>query len=183
HVTGVQTCALPLLAAPEAALRMPVGPGLLMDQGQLRPPRRRPQPIPRSANSNARPSAEQVARLGLLRRMKRVRLVTAEDMAGYVGRQLPPGGRVESSAMQVESIQDLRAYQTLLTLALRGNRPGGLRRDDPLGRLLRGFRVELLDAGEPGDNGWLRAPRFAVHASGATPSASHAVRSDAQAEP
>src|SRR5690606_22080306 len=118
------------LAAPEAALRMPIGPGLLMDAAQLRPPRRRPQPIPRSANSNARPSAEQVARLGLLRRMKRVRLVTAEDMAGYVGRQLPPGGRVESSAMQVESIRDLRAYQTLLTLALRGNRPGGLRRDD-----------------------------------------------------
>ncbi len=171
------------LAADGNALRMPVGPGALMDEGQLRPPRRRPQPIPRSANSNARPSAEQLARLSLLRRMKRVRLVTAEDMAGYVGRQLPPGGRVESSDMQVGSIQDLRAYQTLLTLALRSRRPGGLRRDDPLGRLLRGFRVELLDAGEPGDNGWLRAPRFAVHATGATPSASHATRRDAQAEP
>ena len=50
----------------------------------------------------------------------------------------------------------------LLTAALRGRRPGGLRRDDPLGRLLRGFAVDLIDAGEAGDNGSLRAPRFAV---------------------
>ncbi|WP_028915454.1 Wadjet anti-phage system protein JetA family protein [Pseudoxanthomonas sp. J31] len=172
------------LAADENALRMPVGPGGLMDETQLRAPRRRPQPIPRSANSNAQPSAEQIARLSLLRRMKRVRLVTAEDMASYVGRQLPPGGSVDSGALEISSIQDLRAYQTLLTLALRGSRPGGLRRDDPLGRLLRGFRVELVDRGEPGDNGWLRAPRFVVHhAAGRGPSASNAARASAQAEP
>jgi hypothetical protein len=29
--------------------------------------------------------------------------------------------------------------------------------------LLRGFRVELLDAGERADNGYLRAPRFVLH--------------------
>ena len=172
------------LAADENALRMPVGPGGLMDETQLRAPRRRPQPIPRSANSNAQPSAEQIARLSLLRRMKRVRLVTAEDMASYVGRQLPAGGSVDSEKLDIATIQDLRAYQTLLTLALRGSRPGGLRRDDPLGRLLRGFRVELVDRGEPGDNGWLRAPRFVVHhAAGRGPSASNAARASAQAEP
>lgn len=65
--------------------------------------------------------------------------------------------------MPIASIEDLRAYQTLLTLALRSHRTGGLRRDDPLGRLLRGFRVELLDAGERADNGYLRAPRFVLH--------------------
>jgi len=162
------------LAADEAALRMPVSPGVLMDQSQLRAPRRRPQPIPRSANSAQYPSAEQIARLSLLRRMKRARLVTAEDMAGYVARQLPAGGQVDSTAMQVSSIQDLRAYQVLLTLALRGNRPGGLRRDDPLSRLARGFRVELVDAGEPGDNGWLRAPRFVLHRTAPTPGAAPA---------
>src|SRR5690606_18398693 len=127
---------------------------------------------------------EQIARLSLLRRMKRVRLVTAEDMASYVGRQLPPGGSVDSGALEISSIQDLRAYQTLLTLALRGSRPGGLRRDDPLGRLLRRFRAELVDRGEPGDNGRLRAPRFVVHhAAGRGPSASNAARASAQAEP
>ncbi|KAF1699395.1 hypothetical protein CSC62_00345 [Pseudoxanthomonas jiangsuensis] len=150
------------LAAPEATLRMPVAPGALMDEAQLRPPRRRPQAIPRSANSAQQPSAEQLARLSLLRRIKRARLVTAEDMARYVGRQLPAGGSLDSARLEITSIEDLRAYQTLLTLALRSHRDGGLRRDDPLGRLLRGFQVELLDAGEPADNGWLRAPRFVL---------------------
>jgi hypothetical protein len=83
-------------------------------------------------------------------------------MARYVGRHLV-GASVDSVALDVGSIEDLRGYQALLTLALRSHRIGGLRRDDPLGRLLRGFRVELLDTGEPGDNGYLRAPRFIIH--------------------
>lgn len=155
-----------VLQAPEDALRLPVAPGALIDDAQLRPPRRKPQPIPRSANTVQQPTPEQLARLSLLRRMKRARLVNAEDMARYVGRHLPPDGSVDSAQLQIASIEDLRAYQTLLTLSLRSHRVGGLRRDDPLARLLRGFRVELLDAGEPGepgDNGYLRAPRFAVH--------------------
>jgi hypothetical protein len=151
-----------VLQAPEEDLRLPVAPGALMDEGQLRPPRRKPQPIPRSANAVQQPTPEQLARLSLLRRMKRARLVTPEDMARYVGRHLREGV-VDSGELEVASIADLRAYQTLLTLALRSHRIGGLRRDDPLGRLLRGFRVELIDAGERADNGYLRAPRFAIH--------------------
>lgn len=151
-----------VLQAPEDTLRLPVAPGTLMDDAQLRLPRRKPHPIERSANAAFQPTPEQLARLSLLRRMKRARLVTPEDMARYVGRHLPPDGCVDSAQLQIGSVEDLRAYQTLLTLALRSHRVGGLRRDDPLGRLLRGFRVELLDAGEPGDNGYLRAPRFAV---------------------
>src|SRR5690606_12714338 len=150
--------------APEDALRMPVAPGALMDEAQLRPPRRKPKPIPRSANTVQRPTPEQLARLALLRRMKRARLVTAEDMARYVGRHLTAEGRIDSAMLQIRSIEDLRAYQTLLTLAQRSRRSGGLRRDDPLGRLLRGFRVELADAGDGrADNGYLRAPRFTLH--------------------
>jgi hypothetical protein len=151
-----------VLQAPEDALRLPVAPGALMDEEQLRPPRRKPQPIPRSANAVEQPTPEQLARLSLLRRMKRARLVNAEDMARYVGRHLPPEGSVDSAQLAIASIEDLRAYQTLLTLALRSHRSGGLRRDDPLARLLRGFRVELLDAGATGDNDYLRAPRFTI---------------------
>lgn len=152
-----------VLQAPEGALRLPVAPGVLMDDAQLRSPRRKPPPIPRSANALQQPTPEQLARLSLMRRIKRARLVTPEDMARYVGRHLPSEGGVDSAQLAIESIADLRAYQSLLTLALRSHRTGGLRRDDPLGRLLRGFRVELLDAGDPGDNGYLRAPQFAVH--------------------
>ncbi|MGP1665245.1 MAG: Wadjet anti-phage system protein JetA family protein, partial [Rhodanobacter sp.] len=152
-----------VLQAPEQALRLPVAPGALMDDAQLRPPRRKPQPIPRSANAVQQPTPEQLARLGLLRRIKRARLVTPEDMARYVARHLPAEGGIDSAQLAIASIEDLRAYQTLLTLALRSHRIGGLRREDPLGRLLRGFRVELLDAGDAGDNGYLSAPRFAIH--------------------
>ena len=111
---------------------------------------------------------EQLARLSLLRKMKRARLVNAEDMARYVGRHLHHSAVIESAQLDIDSIEDLRAYQTLLTLALRGNRIGGLRREDPLGRLLRGFRVELLDAGDEQDNDYLRGPRFRIQRVGAT---------------
>ena len=104
-----------------------------------------------------------------LRRMKRARLVTAEDMARYVGRHLQQGAALESSALDIASIEDLRAYQTLLTLALRGNRIGGLRREDPLGRLLRGFRDELLDHGNADPNDYLRGPRFRIQRIGPAP--------------
>lgn len=154
------------LAAAEADLRLPVAAGGLMDDTRLRPPRQKPQPIPRSANATTPPTPEQLARLSLLRRMKRARLVTAEDMARYVGRHLPPSGEIDSAALSIASIPDLRAYQTLLTLAQRGRRIGGLRRDDPLSRLLRGFRVELIDD-EPTDNDWLRGPRFLIRRIGA----------------
>ena len=160
-------------AAPVDALRLPVAPGMLMDESRLRQPRQKPQPISRSANAVQQPTPEQLARLSLLRRMKRARLVTPEDMARYVGRHLASGGEVGSEALQVASIEDLRAWQTLLTLALRSHRIGGLRRDDPLNRLLRGFRVELIDPGTAHDNGWLRAPRFLVRRS-TTPSRSTA---------
>ncbi len=150
-----------VLSAPEDALRMPVAPGPLMDEQRLRPPQRKPLPIPRSANASAAPTPAQLARLSLLRRMKRARLVTAEDMARYVGRHLGQEAVVDSTQLAIASIEDLRAYQTLLTLALRSHRIGGLRREDPLGRLLRGFRVELLDAGG-NDNDYLRGPRFHI---------------------
>lgn len=154
---------LGVLHAPEESLRLPVASGGLMDPQRLRPPRQKPQPIPRSANATQPPTPEQMARLSLLRRMKRARLVTPEDMARYIGRHLPAGGSIESSRLDIASIADLRAYQTLVTLALRSHRAGGLRREDPAGRLLRGFRVELLGSGAPDDNGYLRAPQFAIH--------------------
>lgn len=154
-----RACRGALAAAPDA-LRLPAAPGALMDESRLRPPRRRPAPIERSANAVRAPTPEQLARLSLLRRMKRSRLVTAEDMARYVGRHLADAGEVESTRLQIASIEDLRAYQTLLTLALRSRRGAGLRRDDPLGRLLRGFRIELDAAA--GDNDYLRAPRFVI---------------------
>ncbi|WDS36886.1 Wadjet anti-phage system protein JetA family protein [Pseudoxanthomonas sp.] len=151
------------LNAPEDALRMPVGPGGLMNAERLRAPRQKPQPIARSANASQQPTAEQLARLSLLRRIKRARLVTPEDMARYVGRHLEQQPRIDSSELSIDSIEDFRAYQTLMTLALRSHRQGGLRRDDPLGRLLRGFRVELVPALEPLDTPYLSASRFVIH--------------------
>lgn len=151
-----------VLSAPEQALRLPVAPGGLVDEQRLRPPRQRPRPIERSANVVQAPTPEQLARLNLLRRMKRARLVLAEDLDRYVDRHLAQEGSVDSQALEIRSIEDFRAYQTLVTLALRSRRIGGLRREDPLHRLQRGFRVEL--AGDaPTDNGYLQSPHFVLH--------------------
>lgn len=157
-----------VVAAESHELRLPVAPGGLMHEARLRPPTRKPAPIPRSANAMQSPSPEQLARLALLRRIKRARLVTPEDMARYIGRHLDTTGRIDSSALGIASIEDLRAYQTLVTLALRSHRIGGLRRDDPISRLVRGFRVELIE-GQWCENAHLHSPRFIIQRIG-TPS-------------
>jgi len=149
------------MAAPEDALRMPVAPGALMDEQRLRAPKSKPRPIPRSANQQAEPTPEQLARLNLLRRIKRARLVLPEDLSRYLDRHWNGRESLDSRSLEIATIEDFRAYQTLITLALRSRRNGGLRRDDPLHRLLRGFRVELI-AGEPADNDYLHAPRFVL---------------------
>lgn len=151
-----------VLTAPEEALRLPVAPGPLMDEQRLRQPQQRQRPIPRTANTTREPTPEQLARLNLLRQMKRVRLVMPEDLARYVGRHLAEHDTVDSQALQIATIEDFRAYQTLITLALRSHRSGGLRRDDPMHRLLRGFRIELKD-GEHTVNDHLQSPRFVLH--------------------
>jgi hypothetical protein len=165
------------LAAPEDVLRLPVAPGALMDEQRLRPPKQRPRPIPRTANVQAEPTPEQSARLNLLRQMKRARLVLPEDLARYLDRQWNDRNSLDSASLQITTIEDFRAYQTLVTLALRSRRKGGLRREDPLHRLLRGFRVELVDldgsatagtAPPSPDNAYLHAPRFVLRRTGNT---------------
>ena len=142
-----------------------------MDEQRLRAPQRRPQPIARTANTSPEPTPEQLARLNLLRQMKRVRLVLPEDLARYLDRHWDDAGVLDSQALQIATIEDFRAYQTLVTLALRSQRKGGLRREDPLHRLLRGFRVELA-AGEAADasvdqsNPYLHSPRFVLRRTG-----------------
>ena len=51
---------------------------------------------------------------------------------------------------------------TLITLALRSHRIGGLRKDDPIHRLLSGFRIEMI-AGEHTIKDHLESPRFVLH--------------------
>lgn len=156
-----RACRGVLQAAPDA-LRLPVAPGGLMDETRLRQPQQRQRPIPRTANATREPTPEQIARLNLQRQMARARLVKPEDLARYVDRHLEAAGTVESKALAIASIEDFRAYQTLITLALRSHRPGGLRRDDPIHRMLRGFRIELHD-GEQTANEFLQSPRFVLH--------------------
>jgi hypothetical protein len=149
------------LAAPEDELRLPIAPGPLMEEQRLRAPQQRPRPIPRSANAHREPTPEQRARLNLLRGMTRARLVKPEDLARYVERHLAGRDAIDSDALAIAGIEDFRAYQTLVTLALRSHRSGGVRRDDPIRRLLQGFRVEL-DAGAQTRNDHLESPRFVL---------------------
>jgi hypothetical protein len=102
--------------------------------------------------------------MSLLRQMKRARLVLPEDLQRYVGKHLRADS-VDSAALPIETIADLRAFQTLLTLGIRGGKAGVLRPGDPLRNMLKGFRVELLPDTRT-DNGHLAVPRFIVHRQG-----------------
>lgn len=150
-----------VLDAPDGALRIPAAAGGLLGESRLRPPRQPAAAIARSANRVRTPTPEQRARMALLKRIKRARLVLPEDLERYVARHLAPGGSLASEQWPVTCIEELRAYQTLLTIALRSRR-GRIRRDDPLRRYLRGFRVELrADARSEGEH--FATPAFTVH--------------------
>ncbi len=126
-----------VLQAPEDELRLPVGPGPLMEENRLRAPRQRPRPIPRTANIAHVPTPEQLARLHLLKKHETRAAGPARGYGTLRRRHLVNQPSVACEALSIASIEDLRAYQTLITLALRSHRKGGLRRDDPLHRLMR----------------------------------------------
>jgi hypothetical protein len=151
-----------VLQAPENELRLPVAPGGLLDEQKLRQPRQRQRPIPRTANVNRQPTPEQLARLNLLRQMTRVRLVKPEDLIRYVGRHIADVETLDSKSLEINSIEDFRAYQTLVTIALRSVRAGGLRHDDPIHRMLKSFGIELK-IGEHTVNEYLESPHFILH--------------------
>ncbi len=125
------------------APHLPMPSGALLADTRLRAPRRKPQSIPRSANRLQAPSPEQIARMRLLKQMQRVRLVLPEDVAAYLA-PFRAQREVHSDALPLGDIAAIRAYQTLLTLALRSARPGGIQRHDPLRRHLQGFSLTLL---------------------------------------
>ncbi len=148
------------LVAPADALRFPVASGALLSEERLRPPRRKPLAIARNANAVLQPTPEQIARMRLLRQIKRARLVLPEDLQHYL-QPFHHGGSVQSEKLPVSTIAEIRAYQTLLTIALRSHRKGGLRSHDPLQRHLRGFTVQLQPDANARD-GALRTQAFVV---------------------
>lgn len=151
--------------ADERALRLPVAGGALMHEERLRPPRAAPTSIPRSANQTRPPTPEQIARMRLLQRMKRARLVLPADLRAYVAQHWGDGPTLNADALPVATIPQMRAYQTLLTLATRSARTGQVRQGDPLGQYLPGVRVELL-ADARTVNGTFDAPSFRLHRTG-----------------
>jgi Family of unknown function (DUF5716) len=147
--------------APASELRLPIAPGALMHEERLRPPRQAPSEIARSANEIRIPTPEQIARMALLQKMKRARLVLPEDLQRYVTRHLH-ADKIDSEELAIVSIADLRAFQTLLTLGMRSGVRSGLRAGDPLRNLQKGFRVELI-ATQRQTHAQLIAPRFVIH--------------------
>ena len=151
--------------ADESRLRLPVAAGGLMQEERLRPPRATPTPIPRNANQVRVPTPEQLARMRLLQRIKRARLVVPGDLRAFVARHWGATDTLDSDALTIESIPDLRAYQTLLTLAARAAKTGFVPPGDPLRQYLPGVRVELLSS-ERVRSEFFDAPRFRLHRQG-----------------
>lgn len=102
----------------------------------------------------------------LRRRMVENRKVTAVQLANYIARMLDGKQRVDSDALEVESINDLCCYQRLLLIASRDDAPLQLRRHDPVMQMLRGIRVRFEDE-RMTNNDYMTHRRFVVEREGA----------------
>lgn len=111
-------------------------------------------------------SDEELAMEWLRRRMVENRKVTAVQLANYVARMLDDKQRVDSDALEVESINDLCCYQRLLLIASRDDAPLQLRRHDPVMQMLRGIRVRFEDE-RMTNNDYMTHRRFVVEREGA----------------
>jgi hypothetical protein len=125
---------------------IPTGPGQLVSMELLYRPRATRAPIPRLANRLRNFTPEQEAHRRLRRRALEARMVRPEELRAYVHAQLAAHLQLTGSQLTVASIKDLRAVQTLATLALRKRRPQAPHRD-VYAQALAGF--ELSASGAP----------------------------------
>jgi hypothetical protein len=127
----------------------------------LAKPRKPPKEQVATEVERIEPSDEELAMELLRRRMVENRKVTAVQLANYVARMLDGKHRVDSDALQIESINDLCCYQRLLLIASRDDAPVQLLRHDPVVQMLRGIRVRF-EVDSMTNNDYMTHRRFVV---------------------
>lgn len=139
---------------------VPFADGELISPMRLAEPRRA---TPREAASSlreAKPTAEDLALLRLKALARDARMVTTPKLVAFVSRQLAGKEVVASEDLVIESIADIRAYQTLLMLGA-AVESGSMRLQLAVRPWLRGFRIRRTDkVAAPGS--WVSGAPFVI---------------------
>ncbi len=146
-------------------LSVPAGPGQLLSGGLLYQRRKAREPIPREPIRLRQLTPEQEA----LRRLKNValeaRMVRPHELQAYLARELGDRPHVRAAELRIGSIKDLRAVQTLATLALQSRSPREKRRRDAFAGVLRGYTF-VPDLSSPIRTEYFEMPNFRILRSG-----------------
>lgn len=131
----------------EAVTQSPFGEGDMISPDRFSQPRRVTEKAEPSSLRTAEISEEQRAKSRLRLRAQSARTINAPKLADYVRRELRGETSVRSDALSIESIQDVRAVQALMTLGLTMS-SGSRRLQLSTMNLARGFKVTQIGAQE-----------------------------------
>lgn len=154
-----------VLQAPTLDLGVPAGPGQLLSDGLLFQRRKARAPIPREPIRLRQLTPEQEARRRLKNQALEARMVRPHELQAYLERELGNRPHVRAADLSIQSIKDLRAVQSLATLALQARTPRERRRRDPFAGFLRGYAL-VPDTGAPIQTEHFEMPNFRLMRSG-----------------
>ncbi len=126
----------------------PFPPGDMISGDRLAEPRKAIDRAPPSSLRRQRPSDAQVARSHIMLRAREARSVTPPKLAEFVVGRLAGAAQVRSDKLELSTIADVRAYQTLAGLGLAMS-SDSRRLQLAATAMAKGFRVTLVDDTEP----------------------------------
>jgi len=138
----------------------PFAPGDMVSPANLAEPRRQEAREKASQLRETIPTDEDIARAKLRALARNVRMVNAPKLVEFVSRQLSGRPAVTSEELQISSIADVRAYQTLLVLGA-AMESGSPYLQQQASAMMRGFRVRRTGDKEV-ENEWITGIPFRI---------------------
>lgn len=136
-----------VFANPNAIEAAPFAAGELMAPSRLAEPRKVMERASPTALRAQVLSTEEEARARVLLRARAARSITAPKLAEFVRQSLDGSAAIDSALLEIDSIEDVRALQTLSVLALAMTGDSRALRIAAM-NMARGFTVQLDDADE-----------------------------------
>lgn len=142
----------------------PFAPGDMISATRLAEPRRHEVRQVASELREDAPTEEDIARAKLKALARSVRMVTAPKLIEFVSYQLSGKQKIESEELKLNSVSDIRAYQTLLLLgALMESGSTELQKKATV--MMRGFRIKRTGDDEV-QHKWLSGIPFRIERTG-----------------
>jgi len=124
---------------------------MISGEGLAEPRKHIERPAPSSLRRHV-PSESELARSRLMLRARDARSVTSPKLAEYVHKQVDADGQASNENLKLESVSDVRSYQTLATIGIAMS-AGSRRLLLSAMAVARGFRVHLGSASEVNGHG------------------------------